>query len=566
MNFPAAALDRLARSVLDGDVVFFIGAGFSIDSEGNTAPRLMQRLLIRLFVMTKILGRPGMKIREDLEHTFELRLSPSAKCASDSCPAQPTELAKGFPYTRQHVASMATRYYETNDWFCGAFVQLLALGEQRIRSTSTNLLKRRAARRRLRDQIHRAEEEVRQSFEKKYLDSVPFDAFDFDLFELGFDHHQQHRRDAGKILFLDTMGFRHPEIMGGCPDEGAKWRDIETSYQGRLFPRHHVLARLAREGLCPNLITTNYDLLLEGAFRLAGFPEKMKPYDFPPTLINDFSTLASPGDFFTKGKAYRTAVVVKMHGCTRRYRSFKIKSSELGSYIQSMVFTYREIQNWRGDSWAADYLRTLLRTRTVVFCGYSLQDPVIHDTFRTVYEEMARLSNSAKKTDGPEKGPAFFFVPDGDKKREFHGMEVLQAASRAVGARRAGLGDHPNYIRFRFRHEKQFPHVDELFRWLFHLILRRRQEECLETDLRRISALLLGQSCPETQLEAVRKAFRDHLNGETRLRAVGRVTNAAASSITSFVAGRTSSTLACYASLPAARSCAVGKDRVWSSI
>ena len=53
-----------------------------------------------------------------------------------------------------------------------------------------------------------------------------------------------------------------------------------------------------------------------------------------------------------------------------------------------MVFTYREIQNWRKDSWSRDLVSTLLRTRTIVLCGYSGTDPVVHDTFRTVYEEI----------------------------------------------------------------------------------------------------------------------------------------------------------------------------------
>ena len=62
-----------------------------------------------------------------------------------------------------------------------------------------------------------------------------------------------------------------------------------------------------------------------------------------------------------------------------------------------MVFTYREIQHWWEDSWSWDFLRTLLRTQTIVFCGYSGADPVLHDTFRTVYEEMAATKKRQKR-------------------------------------------------------------------------------------------------------------------------------------------------------------------------
>jgi hypothetical protein len=89
-------------------------------------------------------------------------------------------------------------------------------------------------------------------------------------------------------------------------------------------------------------------------------------------------------------------------------------------------------QSKPGDDAAFD-LRTQLRTRTVVFCGYSLRDPVIH-TFRTVYEEMARA-------------------------RRDHGGNRMD---------KVDLTAHPNYLRFHFRGTGGFPDIDELFRWLYH--------------------------------------------------------------------------------------------------
>ncbi|MBM3838790.1 MAG: hypothetical protein FJ398_12655 [Verrucomicrobia bacterium] len=32
-----------------------------------------------------------------------------------------------FPYTDAHIKKLAERYYETNDWFCSAFGELLKL-------------------------------------------------------------------------------------------------------------------------------------------------------------------------------------------------------------------------------------------------------------------------------------------------------------------------------------------------------------------------------------------------------------------------------------------------------
>ena len=86
-------------------------------------------------------------------------------------------------------------------------------------------------------------------------------------------------RDAlGKAIFLETLGFDNARIMGGAPLE-ATLLEVAQSYAGRLRPRHAVLARLAREGLSPQLLTTNYDLLVEGAYRLAGLVPRMPGFE-----------------------------------------------------------------------------------------------------------------------------------------------------------------------------------------------------------------------------------------------------------------------------------------------
>src|SRR5262249_36183964 len=86
---------------------------------------------------------------------------------------------------------------------------------------------------------------------------------------------------------------------------------------------------------------------------------------------------------------------------------------------------------------------------------------------------------------------------------------VLRAASGAVGAPAEPLAPHPNYIRFNLRSKAEFPHVDELSRWLFHTVYRRRQQMCLETDLPRVATLLMGKPRPLQELSRVKKAFLD---------------------------------------------------------
>ncbi len=85
------------------------------------------------------------------------------------------------------------------------------------------------------------------------------------------------RRQRGKALFLDTMGFANPDIMGGHKPLHDAVESVERNFRGSLRDRHRVLAWLAREGLCPIVLTTNYDLLIEGGYRLAGFEPRPSP-------------------------------------------------------------------------------------------------------------------------------------------------------------------------------------------------------------------------------------------------------------------------------------------------
>ena len=502
-TFNAPALLRLAHKVLEGDVVFFFGSGASYDSEKNSAARLIRRLLLRVQACAMSLGRDGEDVLRNLVSIFDLRLIGDDPAVAelkkrDLQFTAADRSAPRFLFSAEDVDQRLSRdFYESNEWFCQAFVRLLEIIAERTDAARTQLI----------GDIAKCEEALRLSLGAKVEDAVPLSPIAEELLAL-LEHGGARRADAGKALFLDTMGFDDLRIMGGDPE--GPLRKVQESYQARLLPRHTVVARFAREGWCPETLTTNFDMLLEGAFRLAGFRVGRKQHDFPPTLVNEFEAIASRIEFYTRAKAYRTAVLVKMHGCTKPHRVRPLDPAKLSDYLRSMVFTYREIQNWRTDSWAADYLRTLLRTRVVVFCGYSVRDPVIHDTFRTIYEEMAGAHRGAPVDRPAKDAPAFFLAARENSTRlEYHGTAVLQAASAAVGARRAeAFGAHPNYLTCLYR-GGAFPDLDEMFRWLFHMTFRLRQHECLRADFPRALRLLLGRRTPvaDREVTAVRAGF-----------------------------------------------------------
>ena len=83
--FDLSKLENLAERIYHGQVVFFVGAGFSLDSEGLTGARLLLRLLARFDALTSVLiethagqraAELATRLREVLRSTFYLGRDP----------------------------------------------------------------------------------------------------------------------------------------------------------------------------------------------------------------------------------------------------------------------------------------------------------------------------------------------------------------------------------------------------------------------------------------------------------------------------------------------------------
>jgi hypothetical protein len=558
--FDLTKLENLAERIYHGQVVFFVGAGFSLDSEGLTGARLILRLLGRFDALSSALidayprrsaGAIARRLREVLRTTFWLGRDPEPLT------------------TAEHAKTLAADYYRPNEWMCEAFGTLLdACSEAGITPEFWVEVHRREAALLEAAPIW-GRVEVLEDIEPRLLAGAEWGP-----------------SLRGKALFLDTLGFADPRVMAGRP-HAPSLAEVERSYTTpageRLRPRHHIIARWAREGLCRTLLTTNYDLLIEGAYRMSGFACRLSdtPDQEPeqPPLLTEISHFARVGeavDFFRFGHTHRSALVAKIHGCAECYRWSRARvvaalesgdraelaraQRSFANYLPAIVFTFREIQNWREDAWSRDLLANLLRTRSIVFCGYSTQDRVLHDAFRTAFEEIATVNrrvgafgseatrevqalsevkpggkatiaaagagaaaeasraqvDSETADERAQRARAFFM--GGATSLEFDALEILRAASRAEGIDHPPQTHHPNYLQFFFEgdHGPQgFPGLDQTMRWLWHRTLRIRQEQCVDVDLRRVATALLGHACPERERERVLERLRELTDAET---------------------------------------------------
>jgi SIR2-like protein len=548
-------LDRLATRIVAGDVVFFVGAGFSLDSEHNDAQILIVRLISRFqaivdAVQARAVNDPLAKVVTSLSDALPITFS-LTRTEEDGI------WGKAL---LENVKLLAQNYYLINDWMCSAFEALLA-NHQALTPLATAIQSREVAR--FESFVNAREDAAKEKAarDKKPWSPSPYrptnpQPLDFvrlgQLFTLeANDAKATTRASAGKAMFLEAMGFGDQAVMAGDP-HADRLENVYASYIDRLKPRHAVLAWLALEGLLPVLVTTNYDLLIEGAYRLAGLqPLLAERYGGTRTAatpqtswnrrLRHYTPIADAMQFFSHGDGHQSALILKIHGCAHLYRTERgdltanLSDGQISEQLErwrqvlpTIVFTFREIQNWRDDSWSRDYLQSLLRTRTVLFAGYSTTDAVIHDTFRSVYEEMARYRAQrmrpieAKAQAPPADTPpspavgssATAFVMNITGRREFHALEILRAASLAAGDRSPDVTSHTNLLNFSLTPSAGFPTVDEMCGWLFHLTYRQLQQQAVASELRRVAYQLFGTPAPESEAQLIETHFNQLLEAE----------------------------------------------------
>jgi hypothetical protein len=519
-------LERLAMRVCAGEVVFFIGAGFSLDSEGNSAQLLIARLLARFEALTECRRKPvteAEKLACDLRIGLRTTFSIGTRNAPEVTLFEAADLAS-------ILKTLAGNYYQINDWITSAFEVLIDRRCKKGASANKSFAKA----------VNRKENE----YLRRYSDKATLEEIDFAWLKEIHEYVRSNpgprpeRVVAGKALFLDTLGFLSKDVMAGCPMDPELERVISSTAE-RLRLRHHVLAWLAGEGLTRSIVTTNYDLLLDCAYRVSGLlpmkppKERWPPHEKDPIYralqlkipVNrrycSFTRVADANQFFAQGDAHETALIHKIHGDVETYRIAR-ESKDVRLFratLPGIVFTFREIQNWREDSWSRDYLSTLMRTHTIVFAGYSAADPVVHDTFRTVYEEIAGYRTRVHEKDATDKSAKAFFANVATTS-SFHGMEILRAASRAAGVQAPMLTEHPNLLKFQVRDQETnkvlFPDLDDIFVWLYHLTARELQAQALDREIERLAYHLFGKPAPQREAAAIIAAFEKLRNAEKK--------------------------------------------------
>src|SRR5437870_3407310 len=119
VGFQYQELESLAERVAAGEAVFFVGAGFSLDSEPNSSSRLISRLVARFEALTRLpqslaalpaaMAQTMRELTNSLTITFQLKSKRGAERL----------------LTKENITALAREYYQINDWMCSAYEELL---------------------------------------------------------------------------------------------------------------------------------------------------------------------------------------------------------------------------------------------------------------------------------------------------------------------------------------------------------------------------------------------------------------------------------------------------------
>lgn len=230
---------------------------------------------------------------------------------------------------------------------------------------------------------------------------------------------------------------------------------------------HYHIAKLSREGLINELITTNYDCNFEKAYNeLSGG--------------RNSDVISCLDDYREKGakiEAINRLKVFKVNGCAER-----LTDTTFEKRCESILLTERQLQKWRNRQWAADVFRDRLRSKSLMFVGFGSAEPQVHHTLQTVLDEYTdELENNNKDVLETHSAP---IVAIFDAYPTFHQQQIVNTYA-------LHHKNHPqdgDKLIIRHPNKEQNLTADELWERIYERVARTLIVEALKTSIQSMNA------------------------------------------------------------------------------
>jgi hypothetical protein len=259
-----------------------------------------------------------------------------------------------------------------------------------------------------------------------------------------------------------------------------EYADIDDAYKGLVellrineypnlspTPAHNYIAKLAREGLVGEVITTNYDCNFENAYvDLSG---------------GDNSDVISSFDDYRKKGAEIGEVnrlkVFKVNGCAER-----LKDVAFEKRYESILLTERQLQKWRNRQWAADVFRDRLRSKSLLFVGFGSNEPQVHHTLQTVLDEYTdALEDNGQEVLATHSAPVVAIF---DPYPTFHQQQIVNT----YALHHERIPQDGNKLIIRHPDKERNLSADELWEKIYERVARALIVDALKASVKSMNA------------------------------------------------------------------------------
>ena len=213
------------------------------------------------------------------------------------------------------------------------------------------------------------------------------------------------------------------------PYETCKRIDVKRFKKLCTLPAHRYLARLAREGLIREIITTNYDTCIETAWR-GTFSSKRSTGIKGPVVVRSLGEYRVRGSIREDRRGQPTLHVYKINGCAKAWaKSVKAArcTEEKNRASARIILSEAQLHSFRTDRWAEDLFRDRARSRALVFSGFGSDEPQVRYTLLKLAAEFRSLAEENGQTTSEiwEQGNAPF-VTTFDDRLTFPQSQILR--------------------------------------------------------------------------------------------------------------------------------------------
>lgn len=252
----------------------------------------------------------------------------------------------------------------------------------------------------------------------------------------------------------DSIAFdRLAEVVRALRGSIEPVRAIRVDALDGLLPlaSHRMLARLAREGLVTEIITTNWDAAIEDAW-LDSFGERPPPWgsdDQPEALatILDLEDYRRHGSRMADDERRPVLHLYKINGCARRWKRVLSSScgrpSRLETEANRVILTESQLHDFRKEDWARELLRDRTRRSALVFSGFGSDEAQIRYTVVALMEEFTRRaredSEPARRRSNVWEEDNAVFVQAFDPALSYSQVQMLWAFWASTGEARPPL-------------------------------------------------------------------------------------------------------------------------------